>query len=583
MGLGSPRLRILAAAAAIVLLTAAQGAAVERSTQTQPQVGVAPAGRTMDEPDAPIRHRALPELVPARRDDLTRALAAGSITEARYALARARSLFRIGIVRRQYGRVERPNPRDATMILRDLVARYPQLSGRERRVARSILARPTDGAADPVGNGYTVPEAAPLCSTNACYHYVTTTDDAPDLTDANVNGVPDYVDSVGAVLENVWAVEITTLGFRAPKSDLTSVNHGPDGKIDFYVTQLGDQALYGYCTTDDPNAFSGTYPYFDFSAYCVIDDDYALADFPPPSASGLAALQVTTAHEFFHASQFAYDLLDDRWLLEGTATWIEDEVYDDVNDNVVYLFDSPITKPQRPLDSNNSRYGVYGGWIFFRFLSEYFASSGVHDTAVIRRAWELADGSAAGPDEYSLRAIAHATEERGVPFRSLLASFAARNDFPAKWYEEGSSQRYPLPPLAAKHTITARRDVVVDGYRMKHLTNRYIAFKPGRGVRSTAKLLVVVDLPAYRTGSEASVVTRSKSGAVKYYTISLGRRGDGSRRVPFGRRAIARVHLVLTNASTRTTCWVDPNSAYSCAGAPRDDGLRYAFGVALVQ
>jgi len=566
-----------------VVLTATQAAGVEPSRQTHPLGEVARPKPTANGPDAPIGRRALPELVPAPRDNLTRALATGSITEARYAVARARSLFRIGTVRRQYGQVARPDPTDATLILRDLVARYPQLSGRDRRVARRILARPTDGAADPYGDGYTVPEAAPVCSTNACYHYVTTTDDAPDLTDANVNGVPDYVDSVGAVLENVWAVEITTLGFRAPKSDLTSTNHGPDGKIDFYVSQLGDQGLYGYCATDDANAFSGTYPYFDFSAYCVIDDDFSVAEFPPPSASGLAALQATTAHEFYHASQFAYDLFDDRWFLEGTASWMEDEVYDDVNDNVVYLFDSPITKPQRPLDSNNSRYGVYGGWIFFRFLSEYFASSGVHDTAVIRRAWELADGSPAGPNEYSLQAIAHATEERGVLFRSLVANFAARNDRPAKWYEEGSSQRYPLPPLAAKHTITARRDVVVDSYRMKHLTNRYIAFKPGRGVRSTAKLLVAVDLPAYRKGSEASVVTRSRSGAVKYYTISLGRSGHGSRRVPFGRRAIARVHLVLTNTSTRTTCWVDLNSAYSCAGAPRDDGLRYAFEVALVQ
>lgn len=532
---------------------------------------------------ATSRERSLPALVPAPRDALTRALSAGSITEARYALARARSLFRLGAVRRQYGRVARPNPRDATLILRDLVARYPRLTPTDRRVARSILARPTDGAADPYGDGYTVPEAAPVCSTNGCYHYVTTTDDAPDLTDANVNGVPDYVDSVGTVFENVWTVEITTFGFRAPKSDLTSTNHGPDGKIDFYVTQLGDQALYGYCTTDDPNAFSGTYPYFDFSAYCVIDDDFSVAEFPPPSASGLAALQATTAHEFFHASQAAYDFFDDRWFLEGTASWMEDEVYDDVNDNVGYLSDSPLTKPHRPLDSNNSPYGVYGDWIFFRFMSEYFASNGMHNTAVIRRAWELADGSAAGPDEYSLKAIAHASEEQGLSFRFLFANFAALSDVPAKWYEEGAAQQYPVPPLSAHYTITARRDVVVDRYRMNHLSNRYIGFKPGRSVRSTAKLLVVVDLPAYRTGPEASVVTLSKSGAVKYYASSLDRRGDGSRRVPFGRGTIAEVDLILTNASTRTTCWVDLNSAFSCAGDPKDDSLQYAFGVALVQ
>ena len=59
---------------------------------------------------------------------------------------------------------------------------------------------------------------------------------------------------------------------------------------------------------------------------------------------------MTAAHEYFHATQFAYDIAEDGWFLEATATWAEDELYDDVNDNVQYLTDSPITHPGQPID-----------------------------------------------------------------------------------------------------------------------------------------------------------------------------------------------------------------------------------------
>ena len=48
-------------------------------------------------------------------------------------------------------------------------------------------------------------------------------------------------------------------------------------------------------------------------------------------------MQVTAAHEYFHAVQFAYDFFEDGWFMEATATWAEDELYDSVNDNVNYL------------------------------------------------------------------------------------------------------------------------------------------------------------------------------------------------------------------------------------------------------
>ncbi|MGH3022509.1 MAG: hypothetical protein ACRDNI_02530, partial [Gaiellaceae bacterium] len=148
--------------------------------------------------------RALPALAPAPADALTRALSAGRLTEAEYALERARSLFQLGRVRRVYGDVERPARRDATLVLRDLVARQDELTGAERAVAEAILARPDDRDVPPgTGAGWDpVPAStAQLCSTvigvTVCVHWVSEVghSDAPDLTDNGPtmpNGTPDY-------------------------------------------------------------------------------------------------------------------------------------------------------------------------------------------------------------------------------------------------------------------------------------------------------------------------------------------------------------------------------------------------------
>jgi hypothetical protein len=516
-------------------------------------------------------------------DALTRALEAGWIDRATYALQRARALFHLRAVRQSYGHVAAAGPRDATFVLRDLALAYDRLSPAQRRVADGILARPTDGASDQFGDGYSMAESTPLCVTNGCFHWVASTTDAPDPTDTNGNGVPDYVDLVEATFDTVWSTEITDLGFRPPKADDTSPNHGPDGKLDVYLADVGADGLYGYCASDDPADFFGSYPYFDSSAFCVIDNDFSSLQFPGGGASGLEALQVTLAHEFFHAVQFAYDYYEDRWFMESTATWIEDEVFNDVNDNVQYLDASPLARPEVPLDSNNTAFGIYGDWIFFRFISEVFAAGGVHDTTVVRRAWELADGAPGGRDLYSLKAVAQAGKAAGMAFTPLFGQFGMVNDVAPAWYEEGAANDYPIPPLADRTKITKRSPADTGTRRMKHLTNAYLGYVPGRGVSSGAKLGFVLVLPAVKTAPAASVVVISTSGDVRFFTFALDRAGDGRLKVPFGRGTVAEVDLVLTNASTRTTCWVDRNAAYSCLGDPLDDGVPFRYAATLVQ
>jgi hypothetical protein len=507
-------------------------------------------------------------------DALAAALASGRISAATYAFERALSLFDVDDVRARYGDVAKPRSTDATLVLRDLRAAYDGLTSAQRRVADALLARPTDGAGDPYGFGYSVREVRPVCNRRACFHWVRRTADAPAHADANDNGRPDFVDDVVTTLNTVWRTEIGRFDFRKPKSDRTSRNHGPNGKIDIYLADIGDQGYYGYCASDDPHDFGGRYRYWDASAYCVVDDDFSPSQFP--GASGVAALRVTLAHEFFHAIQFAYDYFEDRWFMESTAVWMEDEVYDAVNDNLQYLPDSPISDPTRPLDDNRTQFGVYGDWIFIRFLSEYLGSHADHDIAVVRRAWELADGSRRGPDKYSLKAVAIATKQQGQPFVRAFARFGAVNDVAQAWYEEGAANGYPSPP---SHGVSlAGTDTDGNSYSMNHLTDRYVRFTPDAGLGPAAELVLDLDLPDADRGSAATVVSVPAGGGVPEFTaVSLSRHGNAHVQVPFAPADVDRVDLVLTNASTRTTCWQSVRSRYSCYGHPADDGLGFEY------
>jgi hypothetical protein len=74
-----------------------------------------------------------------------------------------------------------------------------------------------------------------------------------------------------------------------------------------------------------------------------------------------------------------------------------------------------------------------------------------------------------------------------------------------------------------------------------------------------------------------------EGGAPQVLPIRLNQKGDGSVKVPFGKGKIDVVDLVITNASTRTTCWKDHAFTYSCAGVPKDDRLANVYGASLLQ
>jgi len=527
----------------------------------------------------------LPALTPVRSDALSRALQRGGLSEAQYALERARSLFRLGAVRREFGNVARPDPRAATPILRDLAARLRFLSPADRTTARGILARPTDNNPQSGEHQYQ-PDAILQVTCDGtkplCVHWDSNplNTDSPPLADVSpANGIPDAVDKTLATFIGVWNLEVGTYGFLPPLADNTSPGQATSPQTDIYIDDIGADGLFGYCTTDDPNAFN-SYPYYDVSGYCAVDNDFSAAQFGTEHTAD-EFRDVTVAHEFFHAIQFHYDWLEDLWLMEGTAMVMEDQYADNVNDNVNYLNHSTFTSPGTSVDRGSGGF-EYGAWIFWRFLIEDRGE--LTNPLIVRQVWERAaaastDTDGPGPDtvasdQYSLQAAVNVLTSRGINFRDAFEKFAWVNRIPSSFYEEGAS--YPTARASAGYTLGPSRPTTDwHSYRLRHLADSYVVFKPSSGASPDTLIRVRVDLPNIGYSPEANLLVRYVGGTFRLRPIALDSAGNGSRVVSLGRGTVKEVDLVLTNASTRMNCgW---GTYYSCTGIGRDDLRTYSF------
>jgi hypothetical protein len=260
--------------------------------------------------------------------------------------------------------------------------------------------RPTDSP-DPNRNAYSVPEAprSPACDDNFCVHWVAVGLDAPNLTDANQDGVPDYVERVLRVAEHVHAIENDKLGWREPKSD--GARGGGHGKTDIYLSQIGGE-LFGYAAPDPGQTSRSGQVQRRLAGYLVLDNDYSASEFP--GTTPIHDLEVTLAHEYNHILQFGYDAYQDTWFAEATATWMEDQVYNGINDYLRYVrrwvnrYDTPLT---------TSSIKEYGSAVWNEWLARHFG------LAIVRNAW--AGAIHARPGGFAVNAYEAALRRAGGP------------------------------------------------------------------------------------------------------------------------------------------------------------------------
>jgi hypothetical protein len=364
---------------------------------------------------------------PAAADERVRASSAGARAEARETLSEVRALFD--------GRgVE--TGKELSPVLKDLAVRLKALPADEQREARAILARPTNGQEQAGEEPYSSKAIEHrLCTEHFCIHWISRPDgvadpDLPPPASNDGDDIPDYVQTMAQVFENVHAVENVNMGWRPPTSDGT--RGGEADKVDVYLKQLGDQGIFGYATPDPGQSGNSQ------SAYLVMDNDFSSAEYqryPTP----LPPMQVTAAHEYNHVLQFGYDVLQDSWMFESTAVWMEDKVYDEINDYVSYLgpwvqlTQVPLTafNPGDMADPLNVK--VYGDAVWNRWIDERYGA----DT--IRAAWERSLETK--PPSFAPEAYDSALLTRGTTFFEAFARFATDT---AEWrsaasvFEEGT-------------------------------------------------------------------------------------------------------------------------------------------------
>jgi Family of unknown function (DUF6055) len=259
------------------------------------------------------------------------------------------------------------------------------------------LERPGEGIT-PSRTSYTVPEApaSPACEVNFCVHWVDKGLEAPNLKDTDGDGVPDYVERILAIAEHVHSVENGKLGWKEPLSD--GALGGGHGETDIYLAEIGGE-LFGYAAPDRDQAVDGRQPRH-LHGYLVLDNDYSPFEFPGTEPGH--DIKVTLAHEYNHILQFGYDAYEDPWFAESTAVWMEDQVYNGINDYLRYVR-RWVKLWQTPLTANSIK--EYGSAVWNQWLARHYGR------AIIREAWAGADTDY--PDGFSVAAYERAIHADG--------------------------------------------------------------------------------------------------------------------------------------------------------------------------
>jgi len=261
---------------------------------------------------------------------------------------------------------------------------------------------------------------------------------AVSLADSNHNGTPDYIDAITATLEHVWYVEVDSLGFTPP---IAHVNRAADSLFDVYIYKL-PSGTYGSVTSDSLVGDNPLTPFVvetnAYSSYMKLRNNYSTFT----DHSEIGNIQVTTSHEFFHGIKNGIDRYALSWMNEATAAWMEDVVYDSVDDNQQYL-SSWFNHPEYPLDANNGADTLisyanhwYGSWIFFAYVAEHLGGS-----VTVRSIWDSVPNYPNKSGDYSFAEIGRALGVKGESFPQVFGDFAAANailTLPPYSYSEGA-------------------------------------------------------------------------------------------------------------------------------------------------
>jgi len=266
-------------------------------------------------------------------------------------------------------------------------------------------------------------------------YYDTTGPNVPALLDDSSQRIPgtakDFVDSVGYYLNYTWKYFIDSLGYSPPPFQIGETHY----KI--IIEELGMYQLYGETNFTQDDLY-GKFQPPRYTSYIRIDND-----FKDLKSEGISGLKVTCAHELHHAFQLgSYGYLQNEiYFYEITSTWMEDLLYDDVNDYYQYI-KSRLNYPRGQFKypdisfTSSDPTVTYSRAIWGKFVEKRFSKD------AMRIAWENIRSG-----ESSLNAIDHSLNLYGSNFRKAFLEWTIWNNNTGpncdtiRFYTEG--KQYP--------------------------------------------------------------------------------------------------------------------------------------------
>ena len=337
--------------------------------------------------------------------------------------------------------VDHDHSRCVTMVLKSiLIDDWAQLDSSTRQSISASMSRPS--------------AAYTFISPGGFFklHYDLVGPDAVSSVDDDMSGVPDYVEKAAAYCDTTID-KLRELGYLDPPSDGTE---GGDSLYDVYFEEM---SYYGYAVPDGP----GPESWNDYYSYLVLHRDFI--GFPTnsdPEGQVAGAAKATAAHEFQHAVQFAYDPSEYVWFMELDATYIEDIVFEQVNDNYNYL---PTYTSSPGVSLMAGGLHQYASFIWGMYLAEKF------DTSLMVAIWDGARYQTlldALEDTLSAR-YGWTTDSAFGDFASWLYYIGSRDD--GLHFTEGGMYpdiyigryhgSYPVNPTASPHTVAGYANCLV--------------------------------------------------------------------------------------------------------------------------
>jgi hypothetical protein len=357
-------------------------------------------------------------------------------------------------------------------------------------------------------------------------HYTTTGADTATTS---------WAQTTAQVFDEVYAKEVTNSGNpqNMGYQPAPTRNGAP---YDVYLQDLAAIREYGH--TNDTGLISGV----SATSYTAVDRSFSSSIYSP--YTGMIALQVTAAHEYHHGIQFGYNYYFDMWYGEATSTWMEDEVYDGVNQLYTYLLVA-FSNPTLSLDivPSTTTGGGYGRWLFNRYLAEQ------HGVPVVKRMWEnlaLVPAPAGGGDILMVP-ILDAVLSQGYS-STLPADFFGftRRIYTRDWAthqsEIGLIPRYT--PVVTTSTYPSNGIVSAPTTTLAPLSYAYYRYLPS----PTAPVDLTITMSPSST-LVASAFKNDAGGVITEY------RPDATGTIvirQFGSSATTEAVLLVTNSSTAT-------------------------------